>query len=134
MSFSTAAARAPVKNMAALVNKRCVEAAGPCVVAGVFCRNWGAVAQTPSARKNTYPSDLWAGWSADDPPSIHTYTHKHTHNSGLASARKFFVGGNWKCNGSVSQVDVSSKQAHAPVFRLLRGVVGIPAGLESDGL
>ena len=32
-------------------------------------------------------------------------THPPTH-SGLAS-RKFFVGGNWKCNGSVAQVDVS---------------------------
>lgn len=25
---------------------------------------------------------------------------------GLASGRKFFVGGNWKCNGTVGQVEV----------------------------
>lgn len=33
----------------------------------------------------------------------------------MASAgRKFFVGGNWKCNGSVAQVDVS------PAFAFVR--------------
>lgn len=43
----------------------------------------------------------------------HTTHHdpaSHSINSGLASGRKFFVGGNWKCNGSVSQVDVSTER------------------------
>jgi hypothetical protein len=28
---------------------------------------------------------------------------------GISGGRKFFVGGNWKCNGSVSQVEVSRR-------------------------
>merc|ERR1719410_1706542 len=49
------------------------------------------------------------------------------HGTSRAEARKFFVGGNWKCNGSVSQVDSLVSMLNQSTFDVNTEVVVCPS-------